>query len=287
MRPLARLAAEPLVQFLLIGALVVAATAYFGRGALPPAPAAETIRVDADRIAQLRTLVARSWQREPTADELDRVIEAYVREEIFAREARKLGLDEDDSIIRQRLAQKMEFLFEPPPGSLTPTDAELTNHLEENIARYREEPRIAFTQVFLSPDEHGAALAEDAAAIRAALENGADPAALADPTKLPATVAETAIGNVRRVFGPDFTRTLMDLPENAWEGPVTSPFGAHLVRVTARQTPPEPTLETVREAVERDYLLERRQAEIDDRYAELRATYDVVIDEVPAPEGAQ
>lgn len=282
---MARILGEPLVQFLAIGAVIVAVAMLVDR---PPPPAGnERIVVDGARIAELENLAARTWQRQPTEADLARLVEAYVREEILSREARKLGLDQDDSIIRQRLAQKMTFLMEPPPGASEASDEALEAFLAQNIARYRDEPRIAFQQVYLSPQIHKGALDDDAAAILAALRQGADPAALADPTQLPATVDETAIGNVRRVFGPDFAKALMALPEGTWSGPVPSPFGSHLVRIASHREPPEPTLASVRAAVERDYRLERQKAHVEERYRTLRARYDVVIDTGAADDAAE
>lgn len=277
---LGRLAREPLVQFLVIGALVVGLASM--RAQRAPAPDRARIVVEAELIAQLEDLVERNWRRTPTAADMERVIEAYVREEILAREALKLGLDEDDFIIRQRLAQKMEFLLEPPPAALEASEEALAAHLADNVARYQSEPRVAFTQVYLSPEVHGAAMADDAAAIRAALQNGADPAALSDPTLLPGEVEETALGNVQRIFGADFAEAVMDLPEGAWSEPITSAYGSHLVRVASRSVPPAPTLERVREAVARDLRAQTQEDYIDARYGELRAAYDVVIEPAKA-----
>lgn len=282
--PVRRVLREPLVQFLAIGAVIVALAS--ARGTQDPAPAAERVLVDAALVAQLEDLVAQNWRRAPTREDMDRVIAAYVREEILAREALKLGLDDDDSIIRQRLAQKMEFLLEPPPGALDVTDDALAAYLADNIARYMPEPQVAITQVFLAPEVHGDALEDDAAAIRAALENGAHPAALSDETLLPQAVTETALGNVRRIFGPEVAATVMALPEGTWSEPVTSAYGAHLVRVDSRVVPPAPTLEDVRATVERDYRLKAQEDYIDARYHALRETYEVVIERPVPTDGA-
>ena len=83
------------------------------------------IVVRASRIEYLRNGFARTWQREPTADELDALIDDYVVEEALYREARKLRLDEDDTVIRRRLRQKMEFVSESVAAAVEPTDAQL------------------------------------------------------------------------------------------------------------------------------------------------------------------
>ena len=50
------------------------------------------------------------WRRPPTGEELDQLVEDFVREEVLYREALVLGLDLADLVVRRRLVQKMEVL---------------------------------------------------------------------------------------------------------------------------------------------------------------------------------
>jgi hypothetical protein len=74
----------------------------------------------------------------PSAKELDQAVEAYVREEVLNREARALGFDRDDSIVRRRLAQRMDFIATADVEGRTPTDEELRAFLQKNPAQFKQ-----------------------------------------------------------------------------------------------------------------------------------------------------
>ena len=200
------------------------------------------------------------------------------------REARRLGLDRNDSIIRERLAEKMTFVLEPPAAP-EPADAELAAFLEENREAYRRPPEVAFRQVYLAGEADGDALAARAAETLTALDAGADPATLGDPILLPAEVDLAPLADVRRRFGPEFGRALLDLPLGEWSGPIASPYGSHLVYLTERTAPQDPPLAAIRADVARDFEAKRRRALLDERVADLRAGYELVVEQ-PADAGA-
>ena len=101
-----RFVREPLVHFLLLALLVFGAYGLVSRRE----PATATIDVTQAKIEQLAGLFAKTWQRPPTAQELKGLIDDYVKEDIYVREALRLGLDTDDEVIRKRLRMKMEFV---------------------------------------------------------------------------------------------------------------------------------------------------------------------------------
>ena len=114
------------------------------------------ILVTPGRIAALATAFQRTWQRPPTASELDGLIREYIREEVSTREAIVLGLEKDDSIIRRRLRQKLEFVSEDVAAQTEPTDDQLRAYLRGHPDTFRVEPRFTFSQVFLNPERRGA-----------------------------------------------------------------------------------------------------------------------------------
>ena len=127
------------------------------------------------QIENLAATFAKVRQRPPTAEELKGQIDQYVKEEILSREAMKLGLDQNDTIIRRRLQQKMEFLAEDFAAGAEPTDAELADYLAKHPNQFAEEQRFSFRQVFLSPEKRGDHLEVDAATLLADLrQRGAD-----------------------------------------------------------------------------------------------------------------
>jgi hypothetical protein len=141
--PFLRLVREPLLHFLVVGAVLFVV---LGRG--DHTPSEGEIMVTKEDIARITAGFASTWQRPPSADELRRAIVDDVREEVLYRAGLDLGLDKNDTIVRRRIRQKMEFFLE---GTVeAPTESDLVGFLSRNPTRFRTEPRIAFRQVFVS-----------------------------------------------------------------------------------------------------------------------------------------
>jgi hypothetical protein len=267
-----RLLREPLVHFAVIGGLLFAA---FGGGGEAPQGAAEIVvgRGEIDRIAAgFRS----TWRRAPSAAELQGAINDFVREEVLYRTGLTLGLDRDDTIVRRRIRQKMEFFFEdtiPPP-----TEAELRAFFEANAEKFREEPRLAFRQIFFS--ERRADPAADARALLARLGEGdATAEAAGDPTLLPAESGLLPLARVRAQYGDAFVAGVRDLEPGGWAEPLKSAYGWHLVRVTAREPAWLPSYETVRGVVQREWYAARRAAVVEEQYRKLLAGFRVRVED--------
>ena len=273
-----RLAREPLLHFLLLGAALFALHRWASE---PAGEAASEIVVSRGRIASLEQPFAQTWQRSPTEAELDGLIEDHIRDEVLYREAVALGLDRDDTVVRRRLRQKLEFLFEDRSLEGEATEPELARHLQENAADYRVESRLSFSQVFLDPGKRGADLEADAARILVALRRApadADPVTGGDSLMLSPRYENASTSELVRLFGADFELALRDAPLGAWFGPVTSGYGAHLVRVEAREAARTPELAEVREAVARDLEARHRQSRLDAQYRALRDRYRIRVE---------
>ncbi len=277
---------EPLVHFLALGLIIFAVYHALNRSAETEP---DKIVVTQARIEQLAGLFAKTWQRPPTAAELKGLIDDYVKEEIFYREALALGLDNDDTVIRRRLRQKMEFLSDAVIAALTPTDAELEAYLKANPSKFKLDPQIAFEQVFLNPQRRGDSIAEDAASILEALNSNvsANAATLGDATLLPSELGLTSATRLSQTFGPQFAKAIDQLAPGIWTGPIKSPFGMHLVRVNKSEPGRVPALSEVRDAVKREWAAEQRKKLEDKRFAELLKRYDVSIERQPNSAAAQ
>jgi hypothetical protein len=269
---------EPLVHFLLLGAALFALDAWL-RPAAAPAASTEIV-VSESRIASLAQNFRRTWQRPPTKEELDGLVESFVKEEVMVREALALGLDRDDAIIRRRLQQKMEFVSEEAAASVQPTDEDLARYLAANADAFRVEARVTFTQVYLDPRRRVATLAADAKRLLDAL-NGArspDPTQLGDRLLLLEPGYEDAPqAEVARLFGTDFAEALVKQPVGQWVGPIASGYGDHLVRVDALVPGGTPKLDEVRPLVEREWANARRQELGKAFYDRLRAMYTIKV----------
>jgi hypothetical protein len=279
---LTRLLREPILQFSILGLLVFLA---YGMLAPRDVPQGETdIVVSAGKIEQLATLFQRTWQRPPQPEELQGLIDDYVIEEILVREALALGLDQDDTVIRRRLRQKMEFLADAEIEAEAATDADLQAYLDEHQDSFATGESMALDQVFLNPENHGETVAADAGAVLAELQAdpGADPARSGDASLLPATLPMTPLRRIALIFGDEVAAAATNAPLNEWTGPVASAYGLHLIRVTARQAGEVPALSEVREDVLREWLHARRAEFAKTRDAALRARYSVTIEGQPA-----
>lgn len=281
---LKRIAAEPLVHFSLLALLIFAAYALLApKGAQPDDTA---IVVSAPKIGQIAAIFERTWQRPPTPDELKAMIDDYIDEEILVREAQALGLEEDDTVIRRRLRQKMEFLGEAEVTALAPSDADLQAFLDTHPEMFAVEPRIGFEQVFLNPERRGAAIFPDAEALMATLkaDPAVDPATTGDASLLPPVTEPMSITAIGRIFGPDFAAAVEQAAPGVWTGPIESAYGVHLIRVRQGEAGRLPPLDEVREVVLREWTNARSKELAADRMAALRERYQITI-EVPAAPG--
>lgn len=281
MSVLGRLIREPLVHFVLVGAAVFAAYALFADG--DEAETRDRIVVTEGRVLQLAQVFAMTWQRPPTPQELRGLLDAYIKEEVYYREAVKRGLDRDDTLIRRRMQQKMEFLSEPDEEALTADDVALQAYLDDHKDAYRVEPKLAFEQVFIDPKRYDGDAEARATKMLQALKAGDNPDEIGDPTLLPQSVPLSPLRAVERDFGDDFASDVLRAPVGEWTGPVESPFGLHLVRVTKREQGYDPKLDEVRDAVRRDWRNLKREEHQADAYDKLRAQYDVVLPELKSP----
>lgn len=273
----ARILREPLFHFLLLGAALFVIDALGGDGADTES---RHIEVSPQRIEQLATVFQRTWQRPPTPQELDGLIEDFVKEEIYYREARALGLDQDDTIIRRRLRQKLEFLTDEAGSAASPTDEELEAFLEEHADAYRFPPLLSLRQIYFSVDRRGESAADDARELLGHLPAGRwpeDGETLGDRLLLTVPESPSSPTEIARLFGERFAAAVAALPVGVWSGPVESGYGLHLVLVTERRDGRMPALEEVRREVERDWFARRRERVAEEFYGELRRRYDVVV----------
>ena len=270
-----RIAREPLTHFLLIGALL------FGGLTVVKSLRRPVVRLEAQDLNQLASYWEIQMQRPPNKVELAGVIRDRIDEELLAREALRLGLDKDDMIIRRRLAQKMAFAADDVAQTKEPTEPELRAYYAKTAERYAAPSRVAFQQVFFSGDRpHGGAERAAGQALQRAEEGGrADPTG--DPFLFPLAYDDVGLQDLLRDYGTGFVKTLETAPIGAWTGPVLSPYGWHIVKVTRRTKPPSIAFASVRDQVREAYLTERRAEANAAFLRDLRKRYRVVVAGVP------
>jgi hypothetical protein len=269
-----------LLHFLVLGA------ALFGLFSMVDKNSSEApakIIVSTSRVTTLADGFARTWRRPPTEQELQGLVEDYIRDEIFYREGRAAGLDRDDVVIRRRVRQKMEFLAEDMAAA-EPSDEQLAAYLASNSGRFRTEDRLTFHQVFLSATRRGSALDDDARQIADTLVRTSAPedtATLGDPFLLGEEFREMSQSDIARTFGEGFAKRLSAMAPGRWQGPIPSSFGVHFVFVDERAKGGLPSLDSVREAVQREWLNARRIGAEQKLYRTLRDRYQIVVETLP------
>ena len=265
---------EPLVHFLLIGAALFV---FYEQTREPGSEAPNRIVMSSGQVEQLAANFERTWMRPATETELEGLIENYVRDEVFYREALAMGLDQSDPVVRQRMRSKLEFILEDL-SSAEVADEVLLAYLQEHPDKFRSPMQVSFQQVYVSPDGRTDLLA-DAETVLARLNEGAAPESLGDPALVSYAFTLATPAEIERSLGERFGRAAVELvPGDDWVGPVLSTFGAHLVKVGERVDARLPELAEIRALVEREYVVERRNEIKDLAYAKLREGYDVTIE---------
>lgn len=269
---MAHLVREPLVHFIALALAVFALFALAG-GARGRAGEDRVIRLTGEAVERMAALYASEAGTLPDDEAVRAMVADHVREVALAREARRLGLDEGDTIIERRLAQKMQFLLSDRIAPPEPGEAELRAFHAARQERYTAPERVTFQHVFLA--EAGG---DRVAAVRAELD-AAGPGewrALGDVTMVRREWGEVPLREVTRQFGRDFTAGLAALePGPDWQGPVPSAFGEHLVRLTDRQPAQALAFEAVREDVRADWIDDWRRQANAEAVAELVSRYRV------------
>jgi hypothetical protein len=219
-----------------------------------------------------------TWRRPPSEAELDGLIREHIKEEIYYREALRLDLDQDDTVIRRRLRGKMEFLIAAETENATPNEADLQAWLDAHKERYAADPQFTFDQVYIAAPAGRNAAATRARDILTRLNAGGDARALGDPILLPHAMEAAPKSDIASQFGDAFAAALAQAPRATWTGPLASEYGLHLVRIRAVAAEAAPVLADVRQAVENDWRAETRTQREAETYQALLDGYDIAIE---------
>jgi len=272
-----RVLREPLLAFFLLGGVIFAVFQFVPGDSLPEQ--AEIV-VTEGHILVLSKGFEKIWQRSPSDEELDGLIQNHVREEVLYREALAMGLDREDPIIKRRLRQKIEFLTEDIADLEKPSEQELLDYLAEHQDDYWLPARYDMRHVFFNVSTRGRAASGEAQTLLIALRaNDTDITNLGDQLMVPKRFKNESETDIARALGADFSNALRQLPIGVWQGPVRSGFGIHLVHIDKRIDGRAARISEVRELVLRDWTLQRRKQVNEAFYETLRSRYVVIVEE--------
>jgi hypothetical protein len=270
---------EPLVHFLLLGTIL-----YFAFDLVGDTEAAEAkgeIVITKGEVQRLEALFEKTWRRPPSDEEKQGLLEDYIRQEVYYREALAAGLDRDDIVVRRRMQQKLEFLTEDVSDQIEPTDEELRAYLAEHPEVFRGQPTYSFIQVYLNPDRREN-IEADALELLSRLTASSPETDFSEMGDRLIT-AESSYRDatelmVERALGKRFLSELDKLPEGEWSGPISSGFGLHLVFLEGRTPGQVPDLAAARNQVVREWSEAQRQEMRSAIYAELRQRYVITVE---------
>jgi len=269
---------EPLIHFLILGALLFALNNVVGDSSSTDAD--NSIVISDTEVEWMQSIWNKKWQRMPTEDELQGLIEAYIREEVLYREGLAMGLDEDDTIIRRRLATKMEFLAKDIGQIVEPTELELQDYFKWNLDRYMDPAKVSFSHIYFNLDNRENPSGDAQAVLEKLRKNetvSAEDWQLGDPFMLHYEYAYKTQTEVMQLFGSGFAEAIFEITPGGWQGPVESGYGLHLVYIKDVVAAREPTLEEVLDKVKNDLVSQRRTDSFESFYKSLRDKYNIEI----------
>ncbi|HSM29647.1 MAG TPA: peptidylprolyl isomerase [Woeseiaceae bacterium] len=289
-----RLLREPLVHFLAIG---------LGLFVLFDLVAPEDAGLDektivVDRPALLTFIQFRSKAFNPDAaaarldalsdQELERLVDDYVREEALYREALALGMDQNDYVIKQRLIQSLQFITNGfVSAAVDISDEDIAEYYAANRDDYYVDPYVTFTHVYFSSDRHGREQARQLAQAKLA-ELNSEGVPFSESTRH----GDRFLYNVNYVertedfVGSHFGRSMaselfaLEADDGRWHGPLESAYGFHLVMVTRRTEGAYPPLEEIADSVREDALRIKLDKQNERAVQAIVDTYDIRMGDV-------
>jgi hypothetical protein len=255
---------DPVASFIAAGAAI-----YFLSAAFSESESQTVIELNESDIERLTYNWRQQKNKEPSRSDLKKIVEDYVKDEIYFRESKRLGLDVDDAIIRRRLVQKLTFLTEDIARSQPVDEETLKSYFEQNKEDYRIPARFSFSHQFFSSDLREDPEADAAASLKVEREKG-------DPFMLRKEYKSISLERIEGLFGNEFAEAMPGLTlDPGWQGPVKSAFGWHTIKLCKKENSYVPRFSEVRQRVASDAVVALGDSATDAYYEDLRQKYKI------------
>jgi len=276
---------EPLLHFVLIGLALFAVYRL-----LQPSGAgqndAKKIVLTEDDLTQMTVTWRAQGRPPPTEKELQSLLEEKIRQEVLYREALALGLDKDDTIVKRRMVQKMDFLADDLSDLREPNREELKTWFTKNSERFSVPGRASFRHLYFSFDKHGQQTAQAATEALKKIDgkpsDSPDAAKLADPFMFQDYYGDRSFDEIAKTFGPSFAKALFQLKPGSWQGPIESGYGWHVVFMDLLTPARIPEFEEVEADVKTAWVGEQRAEFKRKAFEAMKSGYEIVIPKAPA-----
>jgi len=275
---------EPLLHFLVLGAALFIV---FDQNNNWQAETESRIVISQADLDALTSAWLKNVGRPPSAEEREQQLNSFIRQQVLAREAVAMGLDKDDAVVSNRMAKKMEYLFEDLSFISEPTDEELDEYRVAHPASFTLPAEMSFQQVFFDATLRGETVSEDAKQVLKELQqvdNAVDTLHLGDRSLLPYEFKRGRETQIAGMFGEKFTQQIFLLPVNSWQGPIVSPYGEHLIYIHSRSDAQLPALDKIRDRVAQEWRSTKQKAANEVFYQSLYQRYEIVVDAEAAGE---
>jgi peptidyl-prolyl cis-trans isomerase C len=270
---------EPLIHFLLFGFAIFVVYCFINRGTTVGGN--YQIVITLDDLKQLDASFVSQWNRQPTQQEFNGLLESLVRQEILYREGLSLGLDKDDTIVKRRMAQKMEFISEDVASAHEPSAQELTAWFAKHSEQFALPGLVTFRHLFFGFDRRAQKAQSDADAalrkIAGLAEDSPVAKSQADAFMFHDYYAEATPEQLAKEFGPDFAAAIFKLKSGSWQGPIQSAYGWHLIWIESIAPGRIPTLQEVEPDVKAAWLTDQKAEQWNATYSKLRSRYAVMV----------
>ncbi len=280
---------EPLVHFLLAGFLLFVYFNMTGRDS----GLENTITINKETLLNFMQFQSKAFNKDVfdakfeqfSETEKQQLLKNYIQEEALYREAVKLGLDQNDFVIKRRIVQKMEFILDDFDESLvTISQDSLQAYYQQNQQRYFQPAQYTFAHIFFKKGTNEAGLKRATAFMQSAKHQN-----LSTTESLPfgdrflyhRNYAEKTSNFLESQFGTSFTQALakMEATGTKWQGPIASDHGWHWIKLTHQSTPAFSELSAIQSTVRADYLgylkQQHKQAQIERLIKDYRVSIDL------------
>lgn len=271
--PFKKVLKDPLFHFLILGSILFGTISIWGTGV----NSQEKIVITTAGQQHIADLFELTWQREPSIDELENLVEEHIKEEVYYREALALGLDENDTIVRRRLRQKLEFIQEDLSSLEEPAEDALMAYFSKHKDRYKTDRILSFKQVLISPKILDANKLDEMK-IEEKLFSGVAPESLNRSSLLPDLMKLESEKSITNTFGSKFMEQISGVEPRIWVGPIYSGFGTHFINISLDQPAKPLTFEKARNKVGIDFTRSLREAAAANYYKSLRSQYQITIE---------
>lgn len=232
------------------------------------------IKVTREQIDLLVESFESTWNRPPTEVERQGLIESHIKNEVFYREAVAIGLDKSDQAIKRRLRQVMELLIDDV-ATIYPSESQLQEYLASHPEDFKRDPKISFIHGYYPFEEKQKAFLDKNEISNGIKQNLSYSKLL---SMVPGEYQDVSVSEISKTFGNAFSRSLVEMEMNTWQGPVESAYGWHLVKISAMKEGFVPPLDEIWDVVEREWSVARKQKLLEEQYSRMKEKYQVVME---------